>query len=89
MECAIGGTLEQLATCLGALQEVEVASLIRQVVDGLVHLHALDIIHRDIKGANLVVKLNGCVKITDLGCSRRIDGLCSTLQLTRWGLTNY
>ncbi|KAK6988335.1 kinase-like domain-containing protein [Favolaschia claudopus] len=82
MEYASGGTLEQLAKALGPLQEVEVTALTCQIADGLVHLHDLNIIHRDLKGANIVISLDGCVKITDLGCAKKIDG---NLQMSHAG----
>ncbi|KAK6984636.1 kinase-like domain-containing protein [Favolaschia claudopus] len=83
MEYASGGTLEQLAKALGPLQEVEVTALTRQIADGLVHLHDLNIIHRDLKGANIAISLDGCVKIiTDLGCAKKIDG---NLQMSHAG----
>ncbi|KAJ6594237.1 kinase-like domain-containing protein [Mycena capillaripes] len=72
-EYASGGTLDGMVESLGALQETVVVSLTRQVVDGLVYLHDLDMIHGDIRGANLVVSLDGCVKITDLGWTKDLQ----------------
>ena len=39
------------------------------VAQGLAHLHRQNVIHRDIKSDNILCKLNGAIKITDLGCS--------------------
>ena len=39
------------------------------VAKGLLALHTQNVIHRDIKSDNILCKLNGEIKITDLGCS--------------------
>lgn len=36
---------------------------------GLAHLHSKNVIHRDIKSDNILCKMTGEIKITDLGCS--------------------
>jgi len=35
----------------------------RQIMNGLNYLHANDIVHRDIKGANILVDNKGCIKL--------------------------
>ena len=47
----------------------------RQILDGLVYLHSRQIIHRDVKGANLLVDTHGGVKLADFGASKKIEGL--------------
>jgi hypothetical protein len=47
-----------------------VANLLRDVLQGLVHLHSHKIIHRDLKPSNLVRMTNGQVKIIDFGLSQ-------------------
>ena len=46
--------------------------LVKQMFDGLEYLHDSQIIHRDIKGANLLLNNKGYLKIADFGLARRI-----------------
>lgn len=48
------------------LNEEEARPLIRQVCYGLAHCHAKGLVHRDIKGANILLN-EGCVKLADFG----------------------
>ncbi len=47
--------------------------IIRQMFDGLAHLHRAGIIHRDLKPGNVLLTNSGTVKITDFNCSRPFD----------------
>ncbi len=67
MEYVSGGTLAGMAAALGPMPEEETRAVIKQVLSGLVYLHNMNIVHRGIKGTNLLITLDGCVKIADLG----------------------
>ena len=44
-----------------------------QIADALAHAHDRQIVHRDLKGANVVVTPDGRVKVLDFGLARRLD----------------
>lgn len=54
-------------------------SLIFQLLNGVLYLHAQHVLHRDLKPANVLVDSSGCVKIGDLGLARVIREPLQTL----------
>lgn len=45
-------------------------SLVKQMLEGLAYLHHMGILHRDIKGSNLLINNKGELKIADFGLAR-------------------
>lgn len=72
MEYVNGGNLQDIIKQFGALSDDVAGKYTKQIVDGLCYLHDKNIIHRDIKGANLLITSDGVVKLADFGCSKRI-----------------
>jgi serine/threonine protein kinase len=61
------GSLHNICKRFGKFPENLVAVYISQVLDGLVYLHDQGVIHRDIKGANILTIKDGAVKLADFG----------------------
>ncbi|KAL9002927.1 MAG: hypothetical protein Q9188_004182 [Gyalolechia gomerana] len=73
LEYVPGGSVAGMLNSYGQLQEPLIRSFVRQILDGLSYLHGKDIIHRDIKGANVLVDGKGNIKISDFGISKRVE----------------
>jgi mitogen-activated protein kinase kinase kinase len=73
LEYVPGGSVAKMLVTYGPLGESLIANFVRQILKGLAYLHSKDIIHRDIKGANILVDHQGSVKISDFGISKRVE----------------
>lgn len=47
--------------------DVQVKCYMQQLLEGLQHCHEMGILHRDIKGSNLLIDRHGVLKIADFG----------------------
>lgn len=50
-----------------------ITGLIRQIVDGVAHLHSLQIVHRDLKPQNVLIDPKNVVKISDMGLGKKLE----------------
>ncbi len=73
LEYVPGGSVAAMLNSYGQLQEPLIRTFVRQILTGLSYLHGRDIIHRDIKGANVLVDNRGKIKISDFGISKRVE----------------
>ena len=65
--CSCGSLKDLMYSIDRVFSEIEIATFMEMVLKGLIYLHDLNIIHRDIKGQNLLVTEDGCVKLSDFG----------------------
>ncbi|XP_039626885.1 mitogen-activated protein kinase kinase kinase kinase 5-like [Polypterus senegalus] len=72
MEFCGGGSLQDIYHATGPLSEQQIAYVSREMLQGLEYLHSQGKIHRDIKGANILINDAGQVKLADFGISAQI-----------------
>ncbi len=87
MEFIEGTTLHQLMSQRRVLGTEDVIRLSRQICAGLDYAHSHNIVHRDVKPANIMITANGTVKIMDFGIAKTGGTVTSTGQVL--GTPNY
>jgi serine/threonine protein kinase len=85
MEYVPGRTV---ADC-GKLPAGEAVSLMLQACAGLQHAHDAGLVHRDVKPANLLLRDDGVLKITDFGIARALESTRLTQVGTVLGTAAY
>ncbi|ORY41093.1 kinase-like protein [Rhizoclosmatium globosum] len=71
LEYVSGGSVASMIARFGSFEEPLAQMILHQVLHGLEYLHDRSIIHRDIKGSNILVNMDGTVKISDFGISKK------------------
>ncbi|KAM5214890.1 misshapen-like kinase 1 isoform 14-T14 [Hipposideros larvatus] len=72
--CGAGSVTDLVKNTKGnTLKEDCIAYICREILRGLAHLHAHKVIHRDIKGQNVLLTENAEVKLVDFGVSAQLD----------------
>ncbi|TYI39219.1 hypothetical protein ES332_A02G082800v1 [Gossypium tomentosum] len=79
LEYVSGGSVHKLLGEYGPFKEPVIRSYTRQILSGLAYLHARNTVHRDIKGANILVDPNGEIKLADFGMAKHMTSCSSML----------
>ncbi len=78
LELVDGESLSRLIARRGPLSATQTGSVLAQTADGLAAAHAAGLVHRDVKPANVLVRPDGLVKVTDFGISRALGDPAAT-----------
>ncbi|VFQ92375.1 unnamed protein product [Cuscuta campestris] len=72
LEYVSGGSIHKLLQDYGSFKEAVIQNYARQILSGLAYLHARNTVHRDIKGANILVYPNSEIKLADFGMAKHL-----------------
>ena len=89
MELVEGESLDARLRREGHIAPSDVIDIVGQAARGLQAAHQRGIVHRDVKPANLLIRPDGVVKITDFGIARALDGAALTQTGTMLGTVQY
>lgn len=89
MEYMAGGSVKDQIATYGPLTEKLTRRYTRQVLEGLHYLHSHSIVHRDVKGANILRDHNGNIKLGDFGASKRLETVSNSMMKTAVGTSYY
>ncbi|MDP2813043.1 MAG: Stk1 family PASTA domain-containing Ser/Thr kinase [Erysipelotrichaceae bacterium] len=89
MEVVRGKTLKQLISQRGAMEKEEALAIMKQLIVAVSEAHRKNIIHRDIKPQNVLIKDDGTVKIADFGIALAQDAMQLTQTDAVMGSVHY
>ncbi|XP_012789957.1 mitogen-activated protein kinase kinase kinase 19 isoform X4 [Sorex araneus] len=72
MEFVPGGSISSIINRFGPLPEMVFCKYTKQILQGVAYLHENCVVHRDIKGNNVMLMPTGIIKLIDFGCARRL-----------------
>ncbi|XP_063285458.1 mitogen-activated protein kinase kinase kinase 19 [Pelobates fuscus] len=75
MEFVPGGSISSILKRFGPLHEIVISRYTKHILQGIAYLHNNRVIHRDIKGNNVMLMPNGVLKLIDFGCAKRLTRL--------------
>ncbi|PNI85714.1 MAP3K19 isoform 2 [Pan troglodytes] len=72
MEFVPGGSISSIINRFGPLPEMVFCKYTKQILQGVAYLHENCVVHRDIKGNNVMLMPTGIIKLIDFGCARHL-----------------
>lgn len=87
MEYVEGESLEKFSTTDNLLPVENVLDIVRQSAEALNYAFQMGVIHRDVKPANIILRMDGLIKLTDFGCALLFDS--DTTQIAGAGSLSY
>ena len=73
------GSMSSVLKKFGAYQMSLARKYMKQILEGLMFLHSRGIVHRDLKGANILIDQWGDAKLADFGACRQLASLHATM----------
>ncbi|KAJ8775992.1 hypothetical protein J1605_015926 [Eschrichtius robustus] len=67
-----GGSVSSIINRFGPLPEMVFCKYTKQILQGVAYLHENCVVHRDIKGKNIMLMATGIIKLIDFGCVKRL-----------------
>jgi len=71
--CDGGSCIDIIRDCSRPLKEGEISAILACTVQGLIFLHGRNILHRDLKAANVLLTSGGVAKLADFGVSAKLQ----------------
>ena len=87
MEYVNGGSLKDKVDCEGPLKEADAINFITQVGDALSYLHSNNILHLDVKPANILLDKDNRAILIDFGISKHYDEVGGQTSTTPAGIS--
>ena len=72
--CSSGSSIDLMLAMKRTYTELEISTIIENVLQGLIFIHSMNLIHRDIKGANILLSEDGYAKLGDFGVGIQLLG---------------
>lgn len=76
--CGMGSIKDMMKLCKETLTEAQVAYIAFETLKGLAYLHGRNILHLDVKAANILATESGAVKLADFGVSEQLEKMQKT-----------
>ncbi|KAJ3327911.1 hypothetical protein HDU76_010905, partial [Blyttiomyces sp. JEL0837] len=86
LEYVSGGSIASCLSRVGKFEDDLTRIFTYQILNGMEYLHSKNIIHRDIKGGNILVNADGIAKISDFGTSKKNEYQMAYQRVTRMSM---